>query len=65
MFVLYIGAIAAADAYFGSGTGPILLDNLECTGDEQRLTACPIRRFEQHDCLHSEDASVICQGKYV
>ena len=62
-FVHTAGAIAAAGAHFGPGTGPILLDNVECTGSEQRLTACPNQRFGQHNCLHSEDASVICQRK--
>lgn len=63
MCVYVIGAIAAAGAYFGPGTGPILLDNVECTGNEQRLAACPNQRIGLNDCLHSEDASVICQGK--
>ena len=59
------GAIAAAGAYFGEGTGPILLDNVDCTGHEDRITACPNQRIAQHNCLHSEDASVICQCKKV
>ena len=63
MCLRYVGAIAVTDAYFGPGMGPILLDNVECTGDEQKLTACPNQRIGQHDCQHSEDASVICQGK--
>ena len=62
---MHVGAIAAAGAYFGEGTGPILLDNVECTGNEERITACPHQRIGQHNCLHSEDASVICQRKFI
>ena len=60
-----IGAIAIPGAYFGPGMGPILLGNVECTGDEQRLTACPSQRIGRHGCQHSEDASVICLGMHL
>ena len=63
--IFAIGAIAAAGAYFGPGMGPILLGNVECTGDEQRLTACPSQRIGRHGCQHSEDASVICLGMHL
>ena len=57
------GAIAAAGAYFGEGSGPILLSNVVCNGDETRIVDCPNQRLAQHSCFHSEDASVICQRK--
>ena len=57
------GAIAVTRAYFGEGSGPIQLGNVECNGDETRIMACPNQRLGQHNCFHSEDASVICQRK--
>ena len=49
-------------ASFGGGNGSILLDNVACTGDEQRLDECANNGFGHHDCYddHSEDAGVIC-----
>lgn len=58
------GAIAIGKAHFGSGVGPIHLDNLECTGDEETLEMCPVQGvFITPNCVHDEDASVVCQGK--
>ena len=47
---------------FGEGNGSILLDNLRCTGDEESLLECDGGEIGVHDCSHSEDAGVRCQG---
>ena len=60
----FTGAIARTRAYFGRGTGAILLDQLRCTGNETRLVNCPSNPLGIHDCSHSEDAGVTCQGMY-
>uniref|UniRef100_A0A1X7TSS0 SRCR domain-containing protein n=1 Tax=Amphimedon queenslandica TaxID=400682 RepID=A0A1X7TSS0_AMPQE len=49
---------AFSSAYFGQGTGSILMDEVRCTGSESNLTSCSHRTF--HDCSHSEDAGVRC-----
>uniref|UniRef100_A0A665UPM6 Neurotrypsin n=1 Tax=Echeneis naucrates TaxID=173247 RepID=A0A665UPM6_ECHNA len=51
-------AKARSMAYFGEGLGPIHLDNVRCFGSETSLGQCAFAN--QHDCRHSEDASVIC-----
>ena len=58
------GAVAVTRAFFGPGTGPIVLDNIECLGNEESLLSCPYQDSVDINCDHSEDASVICQGKF-
>ena len=53
-----IGAQAYNFAYFGEGSGPINLDNVQCTGNETLLVDCP--HVTAHNCFHFEDAGVVC-----
>ncbi|XP_070695523.1 uncharacterized protein [Pempheris klunzingeri] len=53
---------ATGGAHFGRGTGPILLDNLQCSGTEASLTDCAHQGLGSHNCGHSEDAGVVCQA---
>ncbi|XP_033115405.1 lysyl oxidase homolog 2-like isoform X3 [Anneissia japonica] len=41
-------------------SSPIWLDDVECTGKEQHLSACP--STSQHSCTHDEDVGVECTG---
>ncbi|XP_033025984.1 deleted in malignant brain tumors 1 protein-like [Lacerta agilis] len=49
-------------AHFGRGPGPVWLDDVNCTGTETSLRDCRGRSVGEHDCDHSEDASVVCSG---
>ena len=56
------GAVRAttAAAEFTIGDGPIVLDDLECNGDERTLGECTHRGWGDNNCGHSEDAGVVC-----
>ncbi|XP_031649178.1 deleted in malignant brain tumors 1 protein-like [Oncorhynchus kisutch] len=56
---------APGQAWFGMGVGiPILLDNIACVGTEGTLFDCPSEAIGQHNCMHPEDASVVCSGSH-
>ena len=52
-------------AFFGQGTAPITLGNVQCTGAESTLVDCLHDELEVHNCIHAEDAGVVCTGMYV
>uniref|UniRef100_F6T2A0 SRCR domain-containing protein n=1 Tax=Monodelphis domestica TaxID=13616 RepID=F6T2A0_MONDO len=53
---------AVRGAHFGAGSGKILLDNVQCIGNESYLGQCSHSGWYEHNCGHHEDASVICSG---
>ena len=57
--------IPVYEALFGSGSvnQSILLDNVICRGDESSLLDCEHEPVGVHNCDHSEDAGVRCEGK--
>jgi len=54
------GVIAYSRAEFGQGTGDIILDNLQCRGNESNIFDCPHNGETNHNCAHSEDAGIFC-----
>ena len=50
---------------FGGGSGPIILDEVQCTGREISLSQCHHSGIFNHKCRHLEDAGVSClAGKH-
>ena len=54
--------IAKGSAHFGEGTGPIMLDNVNCDGTEVSIACCGNNGWNVENCGHHEDAGVICSG---
>ena len=49
-------------AYYGGGSGPILLDEVRCKGQESHLLDCDHNGINRHDCSHWNDAGVECEA---
>ncbi|NWT72188.1 NETR protein, partial [Prunella himalayana] len=47
-------------AHYGQGSGPILLDEVQCSGNELSLDQCKKSDWGQQNCDHIEDAGVSC-----
>lgn len=43
------------------GTGPIVLDDLQCAGNENSLLECERPEMMVHNCYRSEEVAVSCK----
>ena len=49
---------------FGPGSGPIVFDGLDCSGNERYLDDCGTLPHVEGQCSHLNDIGVQCQGMY-
>ncbi|KAJ8027024.1 Neurotrypsin [Holothuria leucospilota] len=49
-------------AFYGEGLGHVLMDEVTCDGTERTLFECPYSRH--HNCIHSEDAGLVCSDAF-
>ena len=48
--------------YYGIGTGPVWLSNLNCLGSETNLESCSHNPWGLQTCSHEEDSGVDCSA---
>ncbi|XP_049330431.1 deleted in malignant brain tumors 1 protein-like isoform X5 [Astyanax mexicanus] len=53
---------ALGKSHFGSGSGPIWMDDVDCSGSESRLKNCRSPVWGKHDCNETHNSGVICSG---
>ena len=58
----FTGTVVRTNAYYGRGSGLIMLTNVGCTGEEQNLLNCTYTGYGVTSCSHYEDAGVSCPG---
>ena len=61
---ILVAGRAYSNAHFGTGSGPIFLDDVQCSSSSSQLLECPSRPILSHNCLHSADAGVSCEGNF-
>lgn len=44
---------------------PILLDDLECTGNEKQITHCKVTPVAEQNCNSNQDVYVTCMSKFI
>jgi hypothetical protein len=49
-------------AYFGEGSGPIFVDDLQCEDNSTHINNCSYVTYD--NCYHFNDVSVVCTGKF-
>ena len=57
--------VVRVDSYsaFGQGTGPIWMDDIQCTGNETNIAQCSFPGWAVNNCGHYEDAGVVCSSE--
>ena len=55
--------LALRSAAYGQGKGVIWMDDVSCTGSETAISKCKHRGWRVTDCVHNQDAGVVCKPK--
>ena len=50
---------------FGTGNRTILIDGVDCSGNETSLLDCPSEGYYRYNCLHDQTVGVQCSGKSI
>uniref|UniRef100_W5K1C0 SRCR domain-containing protein n=1 Tax=Astyanax mexicanus TaxID=7994 RepID=W5K1C0_ASTMX len=53
---------ALSESHFGSGSGQIWMDNVDCSGSESTLKNCRSPLWGKHNCNKTHNSGVICSG---
>ena len=61
LHIYQLGSIAVRSQYFGEGTLPILINNINCSGTERSLLNC-MHNTGGTCTTEMNDAGVVCQG---
>ena len=56
----YGEAQAKTNAFFGQGSGPIWLDDVDCSYYDYRFSNCDHSGWGVENCNHQDDVGVIC-----
>ncbi|KAL4217663.1 Deleted in malignant brain tumors 1 protein-like [Mactra antiquata] len=49
------------NAYFGQGSGNVIIDELSCTGNEEDIADCKSKAWMLNSCTHANDVGVRCE----
>ena len=61
---MFTGTVARTRAFYGRGSGLIMVTYVGCNGEEQNLLNCTHTGYGVTSCSHYEDAGVRCPGKW-
>ena len=57
------GTLVLGGLPFGSGSGPLFIESLDCSGSELSLLDCTEVNLRRESCTHEDDVSIECTGK--
>ncbi|XP_067661777.1 uncharacterized protein [Haliotis asinina] len=57
-------AYVVPTSFFGSGSGEIWVDELQCSGSEASIDSCPRSTWGVHNCNHDKDVGIICASTF-
>ena len=62
LFIYSFIGVAPLPSIYKRGRGPIFLDDVNCLGTETKVLSCTNSGIGVHNCVHSEDVGIKCEG---